>query len=235
MEFLYSDEENNLKNRFFDFFNMNIDQDKYTSIGICGGRSIITFLSVFLKQNFSFKRSHFFLVDERCVPLNNENSNYNLLSKNFFSKMVDKNLISISKFHAFVYNETDETTSIHDYNIEFNSRFNIFDFILVSVGEDGHIASLFPSRKLLFSDVEGYQYEYNSPKFPTKRISLTPKSLFNAKAVVLLFMGLDKKCALEKFLGFNSSINECPARLLKEHPNLLVLTNIKRDKSYEGS
>lgn len=235
MEFLYSDEENNLKNRFFDFFNMNIDKDKYTSIGICGGRSIVTFLSVFLKQNFSFRRSHFFLVDERCVPLNNEDSNYNLLNKNFFSKMVDENLISISKFHTFVYNEIDETTAIHDYNIEFNSRFNIFDFILVSVGEDGHIASLFPSRKLLFSDVEGYQYEYNSPKFPTKRISLTPKSLFNAKAVVLLFMGVDKKRALENFLSFNSSINECPARLLKEHPNLLVLTNIKRDEGYAGS
>lgn len=149
--------------------------------------------------------------------------------------MVDKNLISISKFHAFVYNEIDETTAIYDYNIEFNSRFNIFDFILVSVGEDGHIASLFPSRKLLFSDLEGYQYEYNSPKFPSKRISLTPKSLFNAKAIVLLFMGVDKKRALENFLGFNSSINECPARLLKEHPNLLVLTNIKRDENYAGS
>lgn len=57
MEFLYSDEENYLKDRFFDFFNMNVDKDKYTSIGICGGRSIVNFLSVFLKQNFSFRRS----------------------------------------------------------------------------------------------------------------------------------------------------------------------------------
>lgn len=90
MEFLYSDEEKYLKNRFFDFFNMNIDKDKYTSIGICGGRSIGTFLSVFLEQNFSFRRSHFFLVDERCVPLNNENSNYNLLNKIFFPKWLIK-------------------------------------------------------------------------------------------------------------------------------------------------
>ncbi|AJA90053.1 6-phosphogluconolactonase [Borreliella chilensis] len=235
MEFLYSDEEDCLQNKFFDFFNINIDNDRYASIGICGGRSIVTFLSVFLKQNYSLKRSHFFLIDERCVPLNDKESNYNLLNKNFFSKMVNKNLISISKFHAFVYNEMDETTAIYDYNIEFNSRFNIFDLIIVSVGEDGHIASLFPSKKLLFSDIEGYQYEYNSPKSPSKRISLTPKSLFNSKAVVLLFMGADKKRALENFLGFNNSINECPAKLLKEHPNLLVLTNIKRDESYAGS
>ncbi len=58
MEFLYSDEEKYLKNRFFDFFNMNIDKDKYTSIGICGGRSICTFLSVFLETKIFLLKDH---------------------------------------------------------------------------------------------------------------------------------------------------------------------------------
>ncbi|AHH06289.1 6-phosphogluconolactonase [Borrelia crocidurae DOU] len=233
MEFLYSNKESDLKNEFFEFFLNNVSQSDFTSIGICGGRNIISFLNVFDEQNYSLKKSHFFLTDERCVDLNSIYSNFKLLSENFFSKMVEKNLVCGSNLHPFIYNEFDETSSIYNYNIEFNSRFTRLDLSILSVGEDGHIASIFPSKKLLFSEIEGYQYEYDSPKFPNKRISLTPKSLLSSKASVLFFIGDEKRGALENFLSSDISLRECPARIFKDHSHLLVLTNIER--VYAGS
>ncbi|AYE36110.1 6-phosphogluconolactonase [Borrelia turcica IST7] len=227
MEFLYSNKESDLKKRFFDFFLNNVNQDDFTSIGICGGRNIISFLNVFDENNYSLKKSHFFLVDERCVDLNSDDSNFKLLSEGFFSKMIEKNLIYSSNLHPFIYNEFDEVSSIHSYNIEFNSRFTRLDISILSVGEDGHIASLFPSRKLLFSEMEGYQYEYEAPKLPSKRISLTPKSLKLSKSCVLLFMGDEKKAALENFLNAKISLRECPAKIFDVCSRLLVLTNIE--------
>ncbi|WP_199911318.1 6-phosphogluconolactonase [Candidatus Borreliella tachyglossi] len=233
MEFLYSNKESDLKGRFFDFFSNNINQDDFTSIGICGGRNIISFLNVFDEHNYSLKKSHFFLVDERCVDLDSNDSNFKLLSEGFFSKMVEKNLVRSSNLHPFIYNEFDEASAIHNYNVEFNSRFTRLDLSILSVGDDGHVASLFPSRKLLFSEMEGYQYEYDSPKLPVKRISLTPKSLLLSKAFVLLFMGHEKKGALENFLNAKISLKECPVKIFEEHSRLLVLTNI--EGVYAGS
>ncbi|WP_024654041.1 6-phosphogluconolactonase [Borrelia persica] len=233
MEFLYSNRENDLRSKFFDFFLNNINQDSFTSIGICGGRSIISFLNVFDEQNYSLKESHFFLVDERCVDLNNDYSNFKLINENFFSKMVEKNLICGLNLHPFIYNELDERSSIDNYNVEFNSRFTRLDLSILSVGEDGHIASIFPLRKLLFSEMEGYQYEYDSPKLPNMRISLTPKSLFASKAVVLLFIGHEKGDALKNFLSSDVSFRECPAKIFRDHSHLLVLTNI--EGVYAGS
>ncbi|APR64713.1 6-phosphogluconolactonase [Borrelia anserina] len=233
MEFLYSNKDSDLRRKFFDFFLGNVSQDGFASIGVCGGRSIISFLDVFNEQNYSFKKSHFFLVDERCVDLNSDYSNFKLLSEGFFSKMMEKNLICGSNLHPFIYSEFDEALSIHNYNIEFNSRFTRLDFCILSVGEDGHIASLFPSKKLLFSEMEGYQYEYDSPKIPSKRISLTPKSLLASRAAVLLFIGHEKKDALENFLNSEISLRRCPAKIFKDHSSLLVLTNI--EGVYAGS
>ncbi|AHH12238.1 6-phosphogluconolactonase [Borrelia hermsii YBT] len=233
MEFLCSNKESDLKGKFFDFFLNNISQDDFTSIGVCGGRNIISFLNVFDEQNYSLKKSHFFLVDERCVELNANYSNFRFLSEGFFSKMVEKNLICGSNLHPFIYSEFDEASSIYNYNVEFNSRFTRLDLIILSVGEDGHVASLFPSKKLLFSEMEGYQYEYDSPKLPSKRISLTPKSLLASKAAVLLFIGDEKKSALENFLNSGIALRECPAKIFKDHSRLLVLTNI--EGVYAGS
>ncbi|UGQ17656.1 6-phosphogluconolactonase [Borrelia sp. RT1S] len=233
MEFLYSNKESDLGRRFFDFFLSSVSQDDFTSIGVCGGRNIISFLNIFNESNYALKKSHFFLVDERCVDLSSDDSNFRLLSEGFFLKMIGKNLIHSSNLHPFIYNEFDEVSSIHNYNIEFNTRFTRLDLIILSVGEDGHIASLFPSRKLLFSEMEGYQYEYDAPKPPVKRMSLTPKSLRSSKSCVLLFMGEEKRGALENFLNTEISLKDCPAKIFDGCSRLLVLTNI--EGVYAGS
>ena len=69
------------------------------------------------------------------------------------------------------------------------------------MGEDGHIASLFPDSpaNILDTDVLFLVVE-NSPKPPPTRISMSYKTIFAAKNIVILVSGAGKEAALHTSL-----------------------------------
>lgn len=86
------------------------------------------------------------------------------------------------------------------------------DLILLSVGEDGHIASLFPDSSALKS-AEKMVYVSTSPKPPADRITITPRVIKNAKNVILMAAGKIKGQVLAKALNFPQDISKLPVRL----------------------
>ena len=85
-----------------------------------------------------------------------------------------------------------------------------FDLVLLGVGPDGHIASLFPGFAQLREterrvvDVEG------SPKPPPERISLTLPAINHARSVWLIVSGDGKAEAVARALG-NGTLDDTPA------------------------
>jgi 6-phosphogluconolactonase/glucosamine-6-phosphate isomerase/deaminase len=62
-------------------------------IGLCGGRSVVGLLGALLKESQNqpkdiLGRLHFFMVDERLVPLTDEQSNYGGLKKLLFDSLL---------------------------------------------------------------------------------------------------------------------------------------------------
>jgi len=160
-------------------------------IALAGGRSVKKFYDLIPKNG------EFFLLDERLTGEKNEDllRGYGLT------------------FHA-VEDPTKYTNELRKY-----SKDLIFDVLVIGVGEDGHIASLFPNHDMIESTERGYGIETNSTKPPKKRITLLPESIINSKYAFLLFMGKEKQEAYDFFKKHeptDENIKHCPALLIKK-------------------
>jgi 6-phosphogluconolactonase len=85
-----------------------------------------------------------------------------------------------------------------------------FDLVLHGVGPDGHIASLFPGFPQLHETERRVVDVSDSPKPPSRRISLTLPTLNHADAVWLLVSGEGKAEAVARALG-DGTLDDTPA------------------------
>jgi len=84
-----------------------------------------------------------------------------------------------------------------------------FDVVMLGIGPDGHIASLFPGFPQLDSDAIAVGVT-GSPKPPPERISLTFAALNRARSVWFLVSGAGKASAVAAALG-GADLHEIPA------------------------
>ena len=86
-----------------------------------------------------------------------------------------------------------------------------FDVLMLGVGPDGHIASLFPGFPQLDVDDQVAVPVTGSPKPPPERISLTFSALNRSKAVWFLVSGEEKAPAVARALADGTDLHDCPA------------------------
>lgn len=140
---------------------------KNNNIVLSGGKSLKNFYKFFF--NYLKKRKispNIFLSDERCVNLKNKNLNQNL----FFNLKNFKPIILPNK-------KFERCASLYAKKIT-----KLPNFILLSVGNDGHIASIFENskalkskKKMIFLDRKYYGF---------KRITLTLEYLKDKKIIL---------------------------------------------------
>lgn len=87
-----------------------------------------------------------------------------------------------------------------------------FDLVLLGMGPDGHVASLFPGFPQLSVDDEIAVAVADSPKPPPERITLTFPALNRTREVWFLVSGEGKAEAVARALAADGSVAETPAR-----------------------
>lgn len=96
--------------------------------------------------------------------------------------------------------------------LRFELHHGAFDLVMLGLGPDGHVASLFPgSRQLGVSGVDTVAVT-DSPKPPPERVSLTFDALGRTHRVWFLVSGAEKAEAVARSLAATGSITDSPAR-----------------------
>ena len=154
-------------------------------------------------------------VDERRVPFEHPDSNRGDAYRRHFLDPEDPPALELP---LFLEGEAAEEACLRVENAlaaDFGGR---LDVLLLGMGEDGHIASLFPGQSWLPGPVQVIE---DSPKTPRERISLGLSLLSTALEAVLLATGEAKRDALRRLLQGDPSL---PATAL---PRITVVTDLK--------
>jgi len=89
---------------------------------------------------------------------------------------------------------------------------DVIDLLLLGMGTDGHVASLFPDSSALRENQRSV-VAVTSPKPPCERLTITPKVIGNAKQLFLLATGEEKGRILANALTTPEKSNNLPIRL----------------------
>jgi 6-phosphogluconolactonase len=111
------------------------------------------------------------------------------------------------------------------YSDELAAAERDFDLVILSMGEDGHIASLFPGHSQLAS-AELAVAELDSPKPPAQRVSIGLNRLARARQIHIYAMGEGKRQALRDFENTPAGILAKKFAEISPQGQLLVLSDI---------
>jgi 6-phosphogluconolactonase len=148
------------------------------------------------QHQLSMARVHFFWADERCVPPEHLDSNYRVMH----TRLLQPLKIPDGQVHR-LKGELGPVAAAHDASAEFAKAVpSSLDFVFLGMGEDGHIASIFPGDPLEESSTEAYRPVLNAPKPPPERVTLAMHAIVSARNVWVLASGTGKAEALGKSL-----------------------------------
>ena len=155
-------------------------QNKRFSFVLTGGKSPRKLYRKLAKINIDWNSIDLFWGDERYVSHFSKNSNYKLAADELIKKIKinKKNIFPIKTQKSISQCSVDYSKTIKKY---FKNKKISFDYCLLGMGVDGHIASLFPNSKNLNKKFITKPVE----KKDFKRITLGLNVINNSKKILL--------------------------------------------------
>ena len=154
-------------------------------------------------------------VDERCVAWAHANSHQGAAN---LAGHLDALAPPFMELPLFRDGETPQPAWPRAAAVLTESIHDALDVVLLGMGEDGPVASLFPGHRALTAPGVVLVVE-DSPKPPPVRVTLTLSMVTTASTVVLLARGAAKRPALARLLAGDAML---PASHL---PNLVIITD----------
>jgi 6-phosphogluconolactonase len=159
------------------------------------------------------QRTHIFLADERYISEKRPESNAYLVNKSFFQYLS----CPLPEKHFFDTENQKWEKSAEKYEEEI-TPFLPLHTIVLGIGPDGHIASLFPFSPALSTHNEVTTSETDVFDIK-KRLSLSLFPILSAKKILVFLKGSSKEAVLSEFFFGEKTPEEFPAKNIKNHPN----------------
>ena len=190
----------------------NSKKESY-SIGLSGGNTPKIAYSMLGSDIKDLSKITFWTVDDRWLSKEDDNSNQKLINS-FFSN-------SSAKVLEFEYSSSTSSKDANDYSNKLEENIKEFDTVILGIGEDGHIASLFPGTTAVDNDTD--LYVSNEVNIITKwRVTATYKLLTQVSTVYFLVTGENKKEILTTILNDGKT----PAnKLINDRSETILITD----------
>lgn len=212
-----------------------LDQNVPQCVGLSGGRIGKKFFAA-ATDRISARGApmgpvHFFWADERCVPPTDAESNF-LLARTW---LLDPLQIQPDRIHR-IRGEIPPKWAAAEAEAEIcriapmdASGQPVLDLIFLGMGEDGHVASLFPAAPDEIVQSRAVYLPVTAAKPPPNRITINYATLAAARQVWVLASGAGKEQALQESL---SPEGKTPlARVVQSRSATLIFSDIQKNFS----
>lgn len=151
-----------------------------------------------------WSRVEIFWGDERAVPRHDPLSNF----KQAYDLWISKSQIPPSNIHPMDPIGGELASCARKYEVVLRQRLAGslgLDVLLLGVGPDGHVCSLFPQHPVLGEETRWVTEIEDSPKAPRERLTLTLPAIFASHTVIVAASGESKAMALAEAQGGHGS------------------------------
>jgi 6-phosphogluconolactonase len=160
----------------------------------------------------------FFWGDERCVPPDDPASNFGMANRTMLAKLA----LRPAQIHR-MHGEAEPDAAAGEYERALRTAFSLqpgdfpsFNLLLLGVGDNAHIASLFPHHPALL-EKNRLAVAVEVEAVPSRRISLTLPVINRAEHVMFMVSGAHKAAAVRNILQGPTDPNQFPAQFVKPH------------------
>ena len=173
-------------------------------VALPGGSVATAFFPTLAASAVDWARVEMFWIDERAVPPDHPDSNYAVASR----LLLMPARVPLARIHRMPGELTELEQAARRAADELKSIAGDpphLDLALVGVGDDGHVASLFPGSALLDERRRHVAAVRDSPKPPAGRLTLTLAAIAAARLLVVTALGETKAGAVALALRAPSS------------------------------
>ncbi|KAF8408231.1 hypothetical protein HHK36_007376 [Tetracentron sinense] len=190
------------------------------AIALSGG-SLISLMGKLCEAPYNktvdWAKWYVFWADQRVVAKNHADSNYKLAKDGLLSTACARGPQPCILYQLF--SVTEEAANEYEFILRQLVKTRIvgvseisdcpkFDLIVLEMGPDGHVASLFPNHTVLEKKDEWVSFITDSPKPPPERITLTLPVINSASNVAVVVTGCSKAEAVH--LAIDDVGPDCP-------------------------
>jgi 6-phosphogluconolactonase len=198
-------------------------------IALAGGSSPKRCHELLVGEDVDWARVHVWCSDERCVPPDDEESNWRMIR----ASLLDHVRVPEAQQHRAL-GERGPEDAARGYEAEIRATVPdaVFDVVMCGMGPDGHTMSLFPGHAEVAERERLVIGVTDSPKPPPERVTFTLPLVHAARHTLLLVSGASKADALSAVLERVDPA--VPASLLREGRLEIIADDAAAPGSHSG-